>query len=229
MARVVVLIPAFNEEDLVGDTVKAALGMAGIDEVVVIDDGSDDQTPFVAYDAGARVVQLENNSGKGAALEAGLAETEADIYLMIDADLGASAAETHRLLEPIVANHADMSIAILRAPAGHKGGFGLVRRLAAWGIRKYGGKIVTAPISGQRAVRRQVMTDVGGFENGFGVEVALTIDALRKGYQIVEVPLPLTHRVTGRDLRGFVHRGRQFYDVARAIWRRRRRGRAAAG
>ncbi len=221
MVRVAVLIPAFNEEELIGDTVGAALAMPGIDEVVVIDDGSDDQTPFVAYDAGARVIQLENNSGKGAALKAGLAETEADIYLMIDADLGTCAAETHALLEPIVANHADMSIAILRAPADHKGGFGLVKKLAAWGIRKYGGKIVTAPISGQRAIRRQVLDDVGGFESGFGVEVGLTIDALRKGYQIVEVPLPLTHRVTGRDLSGFLHRGRQFRDVARAIWRRR--------
>ncbi|OFX16738.1 MAG: glycosyl transferase [Armatimonadetes bacterium RBG_16_58_9] len=222
MDRIAVLIAAFNEEDLIGETVSGALTMPGIDEVVVIDDGSDDDTPFVAYDAGARVIQLDENSGKGAALNRGFADTEADIYLLIDADLGASAAETHRLLEPITANHADMSIAVLRAPPGHKGGFGLVKKLAAWGIRKYGGKVVTAPISGQRAIRRRVLDDVGGFENGFGVEVALTIDALRKGYRVVEVPLPLTHRTTGRNLAGFAHRGRQFVDVARAIWRRRR-------
>ena len=220
MPRAVVLIPAFNEADLIGETVRSALPIPGIDEVVVIDDGSDDETPFVAYDAGARVIQLEDNCGKGAALNRAIAETQADIYLMIDADLGWSAAETGKLLDPIFADQADMSIAIMRAPAGHKGGFGLVTKLAGWGIRKYGGKIVSAPLSGQRAVRRTMVEDIGGLEDGFGVETALTIDALRKGYRVVEVPLPLTHRVTGRNLKGFVHRGRQFRDVWRAIRKR---------
>lgn len=222
MAKVAVLIPAFNEEKIIGDTVHAALEMPGIDEVVVIDDGSEDETAFIAYDAGARVIQLETNSGKGAAMNKGVAESEADIYLIIDADLGESAQETHRLLEPILAGHADMSIAVMKAPAGHKGGFGLVLNLAKWAIRQYGGMEVTAPISGQRAIRREVIEAIGGFEKGFGVETALTIDALRKGYKIVEVPLPLTHRATGRDLKGFIHRGEQFVDILGAVWRRRK-------
>ena len=221
MEAVAVLIPAYNEEDLIGETVKAALSMPGISEVVVIDDGSDDRTPFVAYDAGARVIQLEQNSGKGAALNKGVAETQADIYLMIDADLGTSAGETHRLVEPLAAGQADMSIAVMTAPSGHRGGFGLVKMLARWGIRKYGGVVVTAPLSGQRAIRRKVIEDIGGFEERFGVETALTIDASRKGYRIVEVPLPLRHRATGRDWHGFMHRARQFWDVWEAIGKRR--------
>lgn len=222
MSGVVVIIPAFNEEDLIGETVQAALSMPEVDEVVVVDDGSEDETAFVAYDAGARVIQLDFNQGKGAALNAGLADTESEIVLMIDADLGATAAETRKLLEPILANQADMSIALMKAPPGHKGGFGLVTKLSKWAIRKYGGVEVTAPLSGQRAIRRKLLEDIGGFEMGFGVETALTIDALRKGYRIVEVPLPLTHRVTGRDWRGFLHRGRQFYDILKAVWRRRK-------
>lgn len=221
MEAVAVLIPAYNEEDRIGETVKAALSMPGISEVVVIDDGSDDRTPFAAYDAGARVIQLEENSGKGAALNRGITETQADIYLMIDADLGTSAEETIRLVEPLMANQADMSIAIIKSPSGHKGGFGLVKMLARWGIRKYGGMVVTAPLSGQRAIRREIIKDIGGFEERFGVETALTIDALRRGYRIVEVPLPLTHRATGRDWRGFVHRARQLWDVWKAIRKRR--------
>lgn len=222
MASVVTLIPAFNEEKLIVETVKAALAMPGIDEVVVIDDGSEDETAFVAYDAGARVIQLDQNSGKGAAMNKGVAETEADVFLIIDADLGESAKETYRLLEPILAGHADMSIAIMKAPAGHKGGFGFVLKLAKWAIRKLGGMEVTAPISGQRAIRKELIDAIGGFEKGFGVETALTIDALRKGFNIVEVPLPLTHRATGRDLKGFIHRGEQFVDILRAVWRRRK-------
>ena len=221
MADVVVLIPAYNEADIIEDTIKAAQAMPGITDVVVIDDGSDDQTPFIAYDTGARVIQIEDNSGKGAALNRGVAENDADIYLIIDADLGKSAAETYKLLEPILADQADMSIAVMKAPPGHKGGFGLVMKLAKWGIRKYGGISVTAPISGQRAIRRNLIDSIGGFEKGFGVETALTIDALRKGYKIVEVPLPLTHRVSGRNLKGFLHRGQQFWDISKALWRRK--------
>lgn len=218
----VALIPAYNEEDLIGETVSAALGMPGVEEVVVIDDGSDDETPFVAHDAGARVIQLRSNRGKGAALNRGLEESDSEIVLMIDADLGATAAETQRLLEPLLADQADMSIAIMKAPPGHKGGFGFVMKLSRWAVRRYGGMEVSAPLSGQRAIRRALLEDIGGFERGFGAETALTIDALRKGYRIVEVPLPLTHRVSGRNWRGFVHRGHQFHDILKAIWRRRK-------
>ncbi len=175
MTRIVTLIPAFNEEDRIGDTVKAAKEMPDIAEVVVIDDGSEDKTPFIAGNLGASVISMDKNSGKGAALNRGVAETEADIYLIIDADLGTSAKETHRLLEPLLADQADMSIAIMKAPAGHKGGFGFVLKLAKWAIKKYGGSEVNAPISGQRAIRKKLIEDIGGFESGFGVETALTI------------------------------------------------------
>jgi len=222
MPHVAVLIPAYNEADLVGETVAAALGMPGIDNVVVIDDGSDDDTAEVASQAGARVMVLAENAGKGAALNAGVAEVQADVYLMIDADLGSTAAQTYRLLEPVLAGHADLSIAAMSAPKGHKGGFGLVMKLSRWAIRKYGGMVVTAPLSGQRAFTRELIEAIGGFERGFGVETAMTIDALRHGYKVVEVPLPLTHRVTGRNWAGFVHRGRQFVHILRAVWKRRK-------
>ncbi|NLN76636.1 MAG: glycosyltransferase [Armatimonadetes bacterium] len=220
MPRVVVLIPAYNEADRIADTVAAALAMPGIDDLVVIDDGSLDNTVDVAEEAGANTICLEENSGKGAALNVGVQEFEADIYLMIDADLGSCASETCRLLEPVLAGHADMSIAAMKAPQGHKGGFGFVMRLSRWAIRRLGGMIVTAPLSGQRAFRRELIEAIGGFEEGFGVETAMTIDALRNGFTIVEVPLPLTHRVTGRNLAGFMHRGRQFRDIVRVIRKR---------
>lgn len=222
MPRVAVLIPAYNEADLIGDTVAAALAMPDITEVVVIDDGSDDDTASVASVAGARVMVLAENAGKGAALNAGIAEVEADVYLMIDADLGATASETYRLLEPVLAGHADLSIAAMTAPKGHRGGFGFVMKLSRWAIRKLGGMVVTAPLSGQRAFRREIIESIGGFERGFGVETAMTIDALRHGYKVVEVPLPLTHRVSGRNWAGFMHRGRQFVHILRAVWKRRK-------
>jgi hypothetical protein len=113
-----------------------------------------------------------------------------------------------------------MSIAIMKAPEGHKGGFGFVMGLSRWAIRRFGGMVVTAPLSGQRAFRRELIERIGGFEEGFGVETAMTIDALRQGYKIVEVPLPLTHRATGRNWAGFRHRGRQFVDILKVVFRR---------
>ncbi len=220
MPRVVVLIPAYNEADLIGATVEAALAMPGIAEVVVVDDGSEDGTEDIAAQAGARVVQMDVNSGKGAALNAGVEHSEADVFLMIDADLGETAAETHKLLEPILADQADLSIAIMKAPDGHKGGFGFVMKLSRWAIRRLGGSVVTAPISGQRAFRKELIESIGGFEHGFGVETAMTIDAMRKGYRVVEVPLPLTHRVSGRNWAGFRHRGKQFWDILKVVRKR---------
>lgn len=222
MASVTALMPAYNEADLVAETVRAVGSISEVGEVVVIDDGSTDGTSAAASEAGARVIRLDENTGKGAALNRGLAETESEIILMVDADLGSCAAEMRNLIGPVAAGEADMAIASLRAPKGHKGGFGFAMRLSRWAIRRYGGAEMSTPMSGQRAIRRAVLDDIGGFESQFGVETALTIDALRKGYRVVEIPLPLRHRESGRNLRGFIHRGGQFVDILRAVWRRRR-------
>jgi len=110
-----------------------------------------------------------------------------------------------------------------------KGGFGLVRGLARLGIRYFTGLKVKAPLSGQRALAREVLPAVLPFAGGYGVEVALTIRAARRGYRVREIPLPMHHRETGRSLSGFLHRGRQFRDVlltlGRLFWECRRLGR----
>lgn len=218
MNRVAVLIPAYNEADTIAETVKAVKSIRGVDKIIVIDDGSSDDTSKVASDAGASVIRLEKNSGKGTALNIGLAQTDADIILMLDADLGASAVEAGQLLEPVIRGEADMSIAVIKTPSKHRGGFGCVMKLARWAVKHYGGLEVSAPLSGQRAVRREVLENAGGFAPGFGVETALTIKALRHGYRLVEIPLQITHRYTGRNIKGFVHRFKQFVDIARAVW-----------
>jgi len=91
-----------------------------------------------------------------------------------------------------------------------------------WGIKRLTGVATTSPLSGQRAVRQQVLKECGGFAAGFGVEVELTIKALRLGYQIREIDLPMTHRPTGRNLSGFMHRGKQLWMIIKVLvkaWR----------
>jgi hypothetical protein len=202
----------------VGDTVVAVAGVEGVDRVIVVDDGSRDGTANVAEAAGATVVRLPTNRGKGAAVKAGVAAApDADVLLLIDADVGASAGSAGELLAPVLADEADLVVGVL--PKGSTGGLGTIKRLAAAGIRRAAGVTVQAPLSGQRAVRAELLRDVPSVER-FGLEVGMTIDAVRSGARLLEVPVPMTHRRTGRSVAGFVHRGRQGADIVRSMWPR---------
>jgi hypothetical protein len=138
------------------------------------------------------------------------------VLLFVDADLTETAAEAARLLRPVLAGEADM---VIGAPPRRDGpsGFGLVERLARWGIHRLGGAAMDRPLSGQRALRREVLEAVGGLAPRFGVDAALTIDALRAGFRVIEVPCAMEHARTGRTPAGFAHRARQGLDLVLAL------------
>lgn len=220
----VAVVPAFNRSDTIGATVRGLLAVPGVGSVVVVDDGSTDGTAELAVAAGATVVQLAENAGKGRAVAAGVESApDADIYLLIDADLGDTSGLADRLLAPVAAGDADMAIAVLPSAAG-RGGFGWVRRLAAAGIRRATGMQARAPLSGQRAVRGPLLRSLD-LADRFGLETGLTIDAIRAGARVVEVDVEMDHRHTGRRLAGFAHRARQGGDIVRALWPRLTSGR----
>jgi hypothetical protein len=103
--------------------------------------------------------------------------------------------------------------------AGKRGGFGLVRDLSAAGAARATGRRPTSPLSGQRAIRAGLLRELD-LAPGFGLETALNIDAARAGARLVEVPVVMEHRHTGRGPRGFAHRAAQGVDVMRALWPR---------
>ena len=72
-------------------------------------------------------------------------------------------------------------------------------------------------------MRGEVIDAVLPFAPGYGMEIGMTIDAVRAGYRVAELELDLEHRATGRTFAGFLHRGRQLRDFARVWWSRRRR------
>lgn len=220
--QVIALIPAFNEEDHIGVTVQSLSTIEEIDHLFVVDDGSTDSTSRQAKKAGAEVIRFEDNCGKGEALNKALASIkDYQVLLLVDADLGTSANEAQKLLIPVMQGEYDMVIADFPS-ANTKGGFGMVKSLAAWGIKKCSGLSVIEPLSGQRAIASPVMQAIKKLDSGFGVEVGLTIDAARAGFKIIEVSTTMSHAETGRDLAGFLHRGKQFYYVLKAILRRLR-------
>lgn len=227
-----IVVPAHNEEKSVGETVAALRQAFSHGRILVVDDGSTDRTAERASQAGAEVLRLERNKGKGAALAIGfrhVLDGKPDLILMIDGDLGRSALEAKKLVAACQ-NGADMSIAAFRGQpgAGTGGGFGLVKRLSRWAVRRFGGHDLLFPLSGQRAFRPELLDALGPPAAGWGVEIVFTIEALRHGYRVVEVETDMAHHVTGRDLPGFIHRGRQFWHILRAIgpylWQGRPRG-----
>jgi len=210
VVHVAAIVPARNEAARIGDTVRALRTVTDVTEIIVVDDASDDATADRAKEAGAAVLCLSRRGGKGRALRAGLAKTHAQVVLFIDGDLGSTAAIAHELLEPILNGDADLTIAA--PPPSGASGFGLVEGLSRRGIRSLTGIDMTRPLSGQRAMRRAVLARAN-IAPRFGVETAMTIDALRAGFRVVEIPIAFDHVRTGRDAAGFAHRARQGTDV----------------
>lgn len=221
------VIPAKDEVERIAATVDAVHKIAGVDLVVVVDDGSTDGTAAAAERAGAVVVRHERNRGKAAAMESGAAAVaerdgaRARHLLFLDADLTDSATGAEPLIEPVMSGRADMTIGTLpaqvRADGSKAGGHGFVVRLAREGIEQATGWAPEQPLSGQRCVTRVAFDAAVPLASGFGVETALSIDLGRKGFRIIEVPIDVRHRATGTDLRGQLHRGRQFLHVRRAL------------
>ena len=215
--RVVALVPAHDEADRVGETVEALREIPDVSEVVVVDDGSIDATATVALAAGATVLRVPKRAGKGGAAEGALRRLEpADIWLFTDADLGATAAGVDVLLKEVRDDHADLAIAVFPPMPG--GGLGLVKRFAGRAIAALAPFEPVEPLSGQRAISSACLSACRPLAAGFGLETAMTIDAARARFRIHEVAVSgLSHRATGRGVRGFAHRGRQGWDIARAV------------
>ena len=223
------IVAAFNEGDRIEATVvglKAAF--PGV-VVVVADDGSTDDTREVAERAGAVVVGDGKNRGKGGAASMAAdrvltdgAPAQGAVVLLADADLADSAGRLAPLANAVATGDADISVAMFASRVG--GGFGIALGFAHWAIEKRSGFDAQAPISGQRGLTYSALRVVDPFHAGFGMEIGMTVDAVRAGLTVREIELDLAHRATGKTLRGFLHRGKQMKDfikVYRATGRRK--------
>jgi glycosyltransferase involved in cell wall biosynthesis len=222
--RRVAIVAARNEADRIGETLRAlAAAIPGI-ESYVADDASSDGTRDVALAAGATVIGRNRPHGKGGNMTAAAMAALDDLpgeatVLLCDGDLAASAANLVPLIEAVESGSCDLAVAGFERKVG--GGLGLAKGYARWAIAKLSSFEADAPISGQRAMRAAALRDVLPFAPRYGMEIGMTVDAIRAGYRVAEIPLPLEHRATGRTLGGFLHRGRQLRDFI-AVHRSRR-------
>jgi glycosyltransferase involved in cell wall biosynthesis len=204
---IAVVIPAYNEERSIADVIAAVKKADIISKIIVVSDGSSDNTAYIAESMGADVISLERNIGKGGAMKAGFDSCAADVILFLDADLiGLTYHYVLSLLKPIVDNKADMSIGIFKDGR-------LITDMA---------QKVTPFLSGQRAVKRSVLEKLHHMDIAkFGIEVALTKYAIRNNIKIEHVILREMSHYTKEEKLGFVKgiyaRLKMYYDIFKCM------------
>ena len=202
-----ILIAARDEAERIGATVEELRRRFPEAEVIVTDDGSRDATAAAAEEAGALVLRLPHR-GKGQALTLGERVASQGDLLLCDADLRGD-------LSPLLDGGADVTIAAFARKQG--GGFGIAKEAARRLIRLASGYGAQEPLSGQRRLTQRAREAVFPLAAGFGCESAMTADAVNAQLDVRHVQLDLEHRATGRDLQGFLHRGRQLRDIMLAF------------
>ena len=199
-----IIIPAFNEATTISKVIKVALA-ANLGEVWVVDDGSSDPTTKVAQQAGAQVLRLEENLGKGGAMVAGANHLQVDILLFLDADLiGLKPEHLHDLIKPLMENKFNMA----------RGDF----KNGRWQTNF--SQAIAPVLNGQRAILRQKFLDIPELTSTrYGVEVAIALTAKREEWIVARVPLYGVSQIMKEEklnkgfLMGFSMRLKMYYEI----------------
>lgn len=196
-SKIAIIIPAKNEEQTIGKVLDELLLDFNAANITVIDDRSSDQTAEIAKLKNVRVIQGKGR-GKGAAIKKAINSITSDILVFIDADGSHKTEDARALIQPIITNRADLVIAS-RIKGGSEEFFGNIDNLMRfignlssafiinliWGR---GNKFVTDCQNGFRAVRGNIVKQLGLRENGFAIEQEMVIKCLKMGYRISEIP-----------------------------------------
>lgn len=205
--NVTAIIPAYNEELTIASVVNCLKKVDKIQKIIVVSDGSTDNTAAIARECGADVIELEENVGKGGAIKAGVNECGTEIILFLDADLiGLTEKHVLDLIQPVLDDEADMTIGIFRNGR-------MVTDLA---------QKVTPHLSGQRAIRKFIIDKIPNIDiTRYGVEVALTRYVEKFSIRVREVDLPDMTHVTKEEklglVRGVQARLKMYWDIVKVL------------
>ncbi|AZT90808.1 glycosyltransferase family 2 protein [Caldicellulosiruptor changbaiensis] len=205
--KVVCLIPAYNEEKRIGSVIEVVKKCKLVDEIYVIDDGSEDKTAEVAKEKGAHVLKLYQNMGKSYAIFYGVENTQSDIVLMLDADLiNLKVEDVQNLILPVLEDKADMTIGIFS-----EGRFStdLAQKISPF-------------LSGQRSIKRWVFDKILESRKdikdlGYAIEIILTEYAKKLNLRVLTVELPHVSHVMKEEKLGFFkgaqHRMKMYREI----------------
>jgi glycosyltransferase involved in cell wall biosynthesis len=204
--RIIIGLPAFNEEKYIGSLVLRARQHAG--EVIVADDGSIDRTSEIARLAGATVIRHEQNRGKGATVQTILTEArkhDADILAIIDADFQHDPDEIPSLIKAVLEGY-DLVIGSRKLPRSRIPRY---RRFGQRTLSYFTGVLTKSKVSdsesGFRALSKKAISEIQLKEEGFAVETEMISEATHKGLAIKEVPVSIIYTKDGSTLNPVKH------------------------
>ncbi len=206
---VMAIIPAYNEEKTIGEVLAVLKEVTLVKEIIVVSDGSTDKTVQVARSYDVKVVELQENRGKGGALKAGIDNVKADVVLFLDADLlGLTAEHVYNLLLPVTSTEADMTIGIFE-----KG------RIATDLAQK-----MAPHLSGQRALKFSLLEQISDLDVArFGVEVAINRFMESSNIIVKEVLLrDMSHVMKEEKLgvwKGMAARMKMYWEIIKYLTR----------
>lgn len=201
------IIPAYNEEKTIGNVLRIVKSISLINDIIVVSDGSTDDTANIARNYGVNVIELQENVGKGGAIKAGLEVCNSDIILLLDADLiGLNTSHVFDLLIPVINGEEDMTVGLFKK-----------------------GRVVTdiaqkiAPnLSGQRVLKKYILEELPDIDLvRYGIEVALTKYVSNKDYRVKEIYLQDITHLTKEEkmglLHGFSSRMKMYWDIVKVL------------
>lgn len=205
----IAIIPAYNEEKNIGHVLSVLTDVALIKKVIVVSDGSTDDTVNVAKSYGVEIIELKENRGKGGALKAGLDNFQADVVLFLDADLlGLTEKHVLNLVEPVINDEADMTIGIFE-----KGRIAtdLAQKMAPY-------------LSGQRALKFSLLEKISDLDVArFGVELALNRFMESSNIRVKEVLLyDMSHVMKEEKMgvwKGMAARMKMYWEIIKYLTR----------
>ena len=207
MVKSVAIIPAYNEEVALGSIILRTLQY--VDEVIIVNDGSDDKTVDVAKLAGAEIINHATNLGKGEALKSGFSAIgDADVVVTIDADGQHNPDEIPSLIKPIIEDGADLvnGSRYMNGPEENTPAYRRVGQQVLDNATNISAGIkVTDSQSGFRAFSPAACKVFRFYDTGFGIESEMLVDVAEAGLKIVEVPITVRYDVDGSTKNPVTH------------------------
>ncbi|MGM0602844.1 MAG: glycosyltransferase family 2 protein [Bacillota bacterium] len=201
------LIPAYNEEKQISNVLNTLTSIDYLQNIVVVNDGSEDRTAEIASSFGVKVINLQKNRGKAAAVMEGIKHLNCDIVVLLDADLiGLKKEHIDQLVNPMLNDDLDMCVGIF----DNGSSLGEIAQQ------------ITPNLSGQRAVKKYIFYQIENLsESGFGIELALNKYVKKHGKSALVKLYNISHVKKEEKfglLKGFMERIKMYLDIIKTFF-----------